>query len=206
MNSKQLSQTVEEIIIVSNILGMIHLKKGWLLFIIENFPASLNFLKKAESYSKNNARLRAITCNNLACYYSRDKKVRTAVGFLESALSMEYKTLKDCVELDTFENALLIDNPSDAHLNLCVSLSELGKHEEALENGLQALVFIQNEIIERGLGSGSSSEEDKKGEHGKANTENLLKPLRDRYAVLCIAYHNIGAQYEFLRNVLCFSI
>ena len=28
MNSKQLSQTVEEIIIVSNILGMIHLKKG----------------------------------------------------------------------------------------------------------------------------------------------------------------------------------
>ena len=54
---------------------------------------------------------------------------------------------------------------------------------------MQALVFIQNEIIERGIKDKGKSE------------ASLLKPLRDRYAVLCIAYHNIAAQHEFLKNV-----
>ena len=135
-------------------------------------------------------RFSAITGNNLACYYSRTKKVRTAVGFLESSLSIEYRLLKECFEDDLFERNMLIDNPSDAHLNLCVLLSDLGRHEQALQNGMQALVFIQNEIIERGM-------KDK----GKMEAS-LFKPLRDRYAVLCIAYHNIAAQHEFLKNVV----
>ena len=84
---------------------------------------------------------------------------------------------------------MLVDNPSDAHLNLCVLLSDLGRHEQALQNGMQALVFIQNELIERGI-------KENKTEGG------LLKPIKDRYAVLCIAYHNIAAQHEFLKNVI----
>jgi len=150
---------------------------------------ALDLLKKAETLSKNNLRLRAITCNNLACYYSRTKKVRSAVGFLETALSIEYRILKECSENDAFEAALLLDNPSDAHLNLCVSLSELGRHEQALQNAMQALVFVQNEIIERGKGD------------AKIEGKNLLKPIKDRHAVLCIAYHNVAVQHEFLKNV-----
>lgn len=124
----------------------------------------------------------------MACYYSRTKKVRSALGFLESSLSIEYRILKECTEIGAFEAALLVDNPSDAHLNLCVLLSDLGRHEQALQNGMQALVFIQNELIERGI------------KEVKADGA-LLKPLKDRYAVLCIAYHNIAAQHEFLKNV-----
>ena len=187
---------------------------------------SLSFLKKAESLSKNIQRLKAITCNNLACYYSKDKKVRSASNFLESALSIEYNLLKNCRDDSQFESILLTNNPSDAHLNLCVSLSNLGKHDEALQNGLQALVFIQNEIIERSLGS-SGNNDKKKQENSKdheknnekdsekkveneeeksKNENNSLKPLSNRYEVMCIAYHNVAAQYEFLRMVFVYLI
>ena len=248
----QIPKTCEEIVILCNILGMIYLKNGSLFFLfLESFQMALDLLKKAEVLSKNNLRLKAITCNNMACYYSRTKKVRSAVGFLESALAIEYKQLKEIEDSEGFEAALLIDNPSDAHLNLCVSLSDLGRHEQALQHAMQALVFIQNEIIERThLGKPSKSKESKeeapkdqekalpkeeekgkeetakgkgkeeqakgKGkekeeqpkEKGKTKKEELpkeggglLKPLKDRHAVLCIAYHNIAVQHECLINV-----
>lgn len=160
---------------------------------------ALDLLKKAEALSKNSLRLKAITCNNMACYYSRTKKVRSAVGFLESALAIEYRQLKEVEDNDAFEAALLLDNPSDAHLNLCVSMSDLARHEQALLNAMQALVFVQNEIIER-TNIGKPTKEGTK-ETAKEENSGLLKPLKDRYAVLCIAYHNIAVQHEFLKNV-----
>jgi tetratricopeptide (TPR) repeat protein len=128
----------------------------------------------------------------MACYYSRTKKVRSAVNFLEEALTIEYKQLKEVDDSESFELALLVDNPSDALLNLCVSMSDLGRHEQALQNAMQALVFIQNEIIQRGTMTKSQ-------EPAKEGAE-LMKPLKDRHAVLCIAYHNIAVQHEFLKN------
>lgn len=169
---------------------------------------ALDLLKKAEILSKNNLRLKSITCNNMACYYSRTKKVRSAVNFLEEALTIEYKQLKEVEDDEGFELALLIDNPSDALLNLCVSMSDLGRHEQALQNAMQALVFIQNEIIQRS--NIAPPQKEAKEEESKAQKEdkskekestNLMKPLKDRYAVLCIAYHNIAVQHEFLKNV-----
>ena len=222
----QIPKTCEEIVILCNILGMIYLKNGKEKHLInceESFQMALDLLKKAEVLSKNNLRLKAITCNNMACYYSRTKKVRSAVNFLESALTIEYKQLKEVEDSEGFEAALLIDNPSDAHLNLCVSLSDLGRHEQALQNAMQALVFIQNEIIERThLGKSAakdkdvpaaskdpkakpdapSSEESPPSKEAFSSNTGLLKPLKDRYAVLCIAYHNIAVQHEFLKNVI----
>ncbi|MDR3547278.1 MAG: hypothetical protein P4M11_03195 [Candidatus Pacebacteria bacterium] len=169
---------------------------------------SLDLLRKAETLSKNSLRLRAITCNNLACYYNRTKKARSAVNFLESALTFEYKQLKEIDDAAAFEAALLVDNPSDAHLNLCVSLSDLGRHEQALQNAMQALVFVQNEIIERQHLGGGKKEKSAKDETTHKNEPRredggLLKSLKDRYAVLCIAYHNVAVQHEFLKNVRC---
>lgn len=231
---------------------------------------ALDLLKKAEILSKNSLRLKSITCNNMACYYSRTKKVRSAVNFLEEALTIEYKQLKEVPDDDGFESALLVDNPSDALLNLCVSMSDLGRHEQALQNAMQALVFIQNEIIQRTELTKVQKEEIKKEEPKKEETKKqeakkeepkkqevkkeetkkqeqkkeeakkeekkeetkkqeqkkedtkkeeikkeeprrdeikregagLMKPLKDRYAVLCIAYHNIAVQHEFLKNVI----
>jgi hypothetical protein len=206
---------------------------------------ALDLLKKAEILSKNSLRLKSITCNNMACYYSRTKKVRSAVNFLEEALTIEYKQLKEVPDDESFESALIVDNPSDALLNLCVSMSDLGRHEQALQNAMQALVFIQNEIIQRTELSKGQKEEPKKEEVKKEDAKKqepkkeevkkedakkpeqkkeevkkedakkpepkkeepkkegvgLMKPLKDRYAVLCIAYHNIAVQHEFLKNV-----
>jgi tetratricopeptide (TPR) repeat protein len=78
-------------------------------------------LKKAETLSENNPRCQAITYNNLACYYKRQKKTRSALIYLEKALELEND----------------MDDPSykaDTHLNTCAVLSEMGRHDLALNH------------------------------------------------------------------------
>jgi tetratricopeptide (TPR) repeat protein len=53
---------------------------------------------------------RAITYNNLACFYRRTGKLRTALNYLQQALDIEIKS----------------ENPqslADTHLNMCAVLS-----------------------------------------------------------------------------------
>ena len=52
---------------------------------------SLEFLKKAEKLCHNSLKLKATTYNNLACYYRRMGKLRTALNYLLSALDIENK-------------------------------------------------------------------------------------------------------------------
>jgi hypothetical protein len=66
------------------------------------------------SYSSQ--RSRATTFNNLACYYRRLGKLRTAYNYLSNALEIELK-------LDS------VSTLADTHLNLCAVLSQLEKHE-----------------------------------------------------------------------------
>jgi hypothetical protein len=54
---------------------MIFLKK-------ERFDVALEFLKKAEVLSEKLFRFKSITLNNLACYYRRQNKLRTALTYL----------------------------------------------------------------------------------------------------------------------------
>lgn len=57
----------------------------------ENFDLSIEFLKKAEKLSVDSLKLKATTFNNLACYYRRIGKLRTALNYLNSALDIENK-------------------------------------------------------------------------------------------------------------------
>ena len=59
-----------------------------------------------------------MTANNLACYYRRVGKLRSALLYLEKAYALEL--LHPAADL------------SQTHLNLCATLSQLGKHESAL--------------------------------------------------------------------------
>lgn len=63
-----------------------------------------------------------MTFNNLACFYRRTGKLRTAHIFLERALAIEqtYKTK--------------VASKADTHLNMCAVLSSLGKHEKAMDH------------------------------------------------------------------------
>lgn len=67
-----------------NMAAMILLQKN-------SFDATLEFLKKAERLSQSSHRLKATTFNNMACYYRRIGKIRTALNYLISALDIENK-------------------------------------------------------------------------------------------------------------------
>ena len=159
---------------------------------------SRNLLKKAELHCKDNKRLLATTFNNLACFYSRTQKTRTSITYLEEALILEYSYLNSVESEKDFEECLLIDNPSDAHLNICVSLSSLGRHEQALQHAMKALVFVQSELIQR---QNLIQNQHHDQNMAKILQNERLKPIEDRYVVLAIAYHNIASEQEYLKIV-----
>jgi len=60
---------------------------------LENYAVALELLKKAEAYTEEGDRYRAVTYNNFACIFRRTKKLRSALAFLEKALEIEYNYL-----------------------------------------------------------------------------------------------------------------
>lgn len=148
-----------------NLLAMTYLQQ-------EEFSMVLELLKKAEILTERDDRGRAVTYNNLACYFRRTGKLHAALQYLQKALKVESR-------LDN------VTNRADTHLNLCAVLSQLGRHAGALEHAQAALIQLQEELFPSAL-SGSGS--------GPAAAS------ADRIAVLAIAYHNIGVEQEFLKR------
>lgn len=54
----------------------------------ENFEQTLDYLRKAELVAGSSNNLKATTYNNLACYYRRTGKARTALSYLIQALDL----------------------------------------------------------------------------------------------------------------------
>lgn len=143
-------------------------------------------LKKAEAFAGDYDNLKIPTFNNLACLYRKINRPKSALTFLEQACNIEYKHLNTLQSDEEFNNSLITASPADTHLNLCAVLSIIGKHEVAYLHALKALTFLQAEIFERSQENITEAEE---------------KSFHDRCAVLCIAYHNLGAELEFLKQV-----
>lgn len=106
----------------------------------ENYAVALELLKKAESYTEEGDRYRAVTYNNFACVFRRTKKLRSALQFLEKALEIEYSYLH--FSQQAVDDCLQVSNPCDIHLNICAILSQMGKHELALQHSMKALILI----------------------------------------------------------------
>eukprot|EP00899_Mesostigma_viride_P026570 jgi/Mesvir1/7098/Mv09205-RA.1 len=106
----------------------------------EQFPQAHDLLKKAEiltqsdgclrEFSASRLRLRAVTLNNMGCYFKRIKKLRLSLQYLEKALR---------IEAENPDNA---ENPAGTHLNACVTLSQLGRHKDALVHAFTAVDWI----------------------------------------------------------------
>lgn len=175
--SEGVIKSSNEAAIICNILSMSFLQK-------ENFNVSLELLRKAESLTEEGDRFRAVTYNNFACVFRRTKKLRSALSYLEKALEIEYNYLHFSDE--TVDECLQVSNPCDIHLNICAILSQMGKHELALQHAMKALILIQDELV------------NKLDAIKQAGTE---KKPEDRLIVLCIAYHNIAVEQEFLKQV-----
>ena len=146
-----------------NLLAMTYLQQ-------EDFNMVLELLKKAEILTEKDAAGRAATFNNLACYYRRQGKLHAALQYLQKALKIEARLTN-------------VQNPADTHINACAVLSQLGRHQTALEHAQNALILLQEELLSPPGAAGTSA-----------------PPQADRIAVLAIAYHNIGVEQEFLKR------
>lgn len=97
----------------------------------EEFDICIDYLRKAELVCQNSLQFKSTTYNNLACYYRRVGKLRTALSYLIQALEMELK----------LEHPMTL---ADTHLNLCAVLSQLDKHEDALQHSMLSVILLQD--------------------------------------------------------------
>lgn len=100
----------------------------------EKFDETIDHLRKAELVARNSLALKSTTYNNMACYYRRTGKVRTALSYLIQALDLELK----------------IEQPktlADTHINLCAVLSQLDRHEDALQHSMLSIILLQDEFV-----------------------------------------------------------
>ena len=79
-NSREFTRSCKQLCEICNILAVYYLKK-------EDINSALDLLKKSEELCENNELGQAMTFNNMACYYRRIGKMRTALNFLQRALT-----------------------------------------------------------------------------------------------------------------------
>ena len=144
-----------------------------------DFELTKKLLKKAEKLAEKDYRVLACTYNNYGWLFRKTKKLRSALTFLLKALEIEYKHVNESD--NSVDDELITSNPWDIHLNIWAILSQMDKHDIALQHAMKALILIQDEIVNR------------------IGTEGDKTPS-ERLVVLSIAYHNIGVEYEFLKK------
>lgn len=152
-DSSEVKKSYHKLCELCNILATHYLQRN-----DENLAFDL--LKRAELLCETDDHARAITYNNLACYYRKVGKARVALTYLKKALTLDHDT-------------------PNTHLNLCASLSQIGKHEKALEHAMQAVILLQDLFI---------------------TTTQANKGFEEHSPVLAIAYHNMAVELEFLKR------
>eukprot|EP00747_Dinoflagellata_sp_TGD_P163493 gnl/TRDRNA2_/TRDRNA2_182213_c0_seq1.p1 gnl/TRDRNA2_/TRDRNA2_182213_c0~~gnl/TRDRNA2_/TRDRNA2_182213_c0_seq1.p1 ORF type:complete len:277 (+),score=68.08 gnl/TRDRNA2_/TRDRNA2_182213_c0_seq1:75-905(+) len=146
MQGHVLTRTFEQLTVGYNTLGMKHLKEG-------NTETSCKYFEKAEaltdpanSHMNPDSRLvlRAVTYNNMGCFYKSMSKLHTALQYLRKAQKIEERPNSKC------------QNPAGTHLNLCALLSHMGKHQEALVHAQNALKLLEASSPEEASNNGES--------------------------------------------------
>jgi tetratricopeptide (TPR) repeat protein len=87
----------------------------------EKNSEALALLHRSLKLAENNDHGLAMTYNNLACYYRKQGHLRSALIQLEKAMEIEQRFDQTAAKADT-------------HLNLCAVLTQLIRHELALQN------------------------------------------------------------------------
>lgn len=146
MQDTVLSTLFERLAIGYNTLGMKHLKDG-------KTEASCKFFEKAEALTdpanlhmnpESRLVLRAVTYNNMGCFYKSMGKLHTALQYLKKAQKIEERPGSKC------------QNPAGTHLNLCALLSQMGKHQDALQHAERALQLLEKEPPKTASSGGNS--------------------------------------------------
>lgn len=102
---------------------------------------ALTLLLKADSLvrslpvSQAQAKLRAITLNNLGCFYKRAAQPQKAMEYLEAALDLDETEETDGTNL------------AGTHLNICAIKSQLGDHQQAYRHAQAALTLLSSTAL-----------------------------------------------------------
>merc|ERR1712217_926299 len=124
----------ERLAVGYNTLGMKNLKDG-------NIETSSKFFTKAEALTDpanlhmnpdSRLVLRAVTYNNMGCFYKSMSRLHTALQYLRKAQKIEESSNGKC------------QNPAGTHLNICALLSQMGKHQEALQHAHVAAQMLES--------------------------------------------------------------
>ncbi|CAD8088820.1 unnamed protein product [Paramecium primaurelia] len=171
--------------------GLIALQK-------QNYEQCIEYLRKAELATIYVPELKVQTFNNLACYYRKMGKTRTALQYLQQALSIELQQ-KQSTSLP------------DIYLNLCAVLSQLERHEEAIQHIYLSIIMLQHELListfqkpeqrqdqlnEQLFPSRQSSVQYVNSVKSHCNE---TKKQQERMSILVVAYHNLGVEMEHLK-------
>ena len=154
----------------------------------EDFEAAYELLKKAEVMTEDGAglssvpqtrlRLRAITFNNFGCYFKRKGKLHAALQYLEEAWGIEQVTLR-------------VENPAGTLLNICATLSELGRHHEAVKFAQEALQIQTAELDIPGRDL----------EKELLEVATVDPGATGKIGMLAVAFHNLATQQEHLNKL-----
>eukprot|EP00943_MAST-04B_sp_MAST-4B-sp1_P006281 g6281.t1 len=167
-----------------------------------------SMLKKAMILSRPSAllpnkevqrRLRSITLNNKAILYKAKKMPHAALQCLDKALQVECQ-MANC------------PNPAGTHLNLCATLSDLGRHRAALTHAKCAIELIEFDMNKMGITLDQNATSSSKLMYGEkmddsSYSTNSRKSSPKRAAIvndedprllLAIAYYNQACQEEHL--------
>lgn len=164
--SQEVATACHRLCEVCNVAGTSLLSQGHL-------KGALELLKRGEQVADANQRDKAITWNNLACYYRRTGKLRSAATLLERALEIEEYAVPSAA--------------AQTHLNLCATLSQLQRHADALYHAQSAMIRMY-EILSPAMVA------------GKFSTTPLKEEQFELVTVLVIAYHNTAVEHEYLKN------
>lgn len=109
----------------------------------KNFSIALELLRKAKSLlrscgkSEKTMQLKAITYNNLGCFYKQQKNLKKSLIYLMQAMSYELHLPRETAKIEgTF-------------LNISKIYSELGDHEKSLNFALKAVKCIEDDFEEK---------------------------------------------------------
>lgn len=150
----------------------------------------IKLLLRADYLNKSDDSSRVMIWYHLALLFQSSGNTKEAVRLLKKSLA--YPSM---ITLRTvYDRSLCID----IHLSMSSILSLLKRHEMSLRHSRIALKLIERIIVTEE----ETNIEELDGTHGKmSNYSSRLNHLDRRWLeILAIAYYNVGAQYEHLRD------
>ena len=160
---------------------------------------ALEYLKWGEHVTKNDPKNLQAIFNNMASLHRKKGILKSSLRYLELSLDLE----EDISETNSIRRAQI-------HLNICATQSQLGKHKIALRHAESAIQVLEEghhssftssdimnglDLIEEDIQDGQED-----GRENLPNMQNVSYESSKKVETLAIAYYNLGAEQEYLKE------